>query len=283
MVFRAMLGGLSVGDGQPVALIGVLNASPESFYQDSVYTTPDDLADGALAMVVAGAQIVDVGAMSTAPYLATQISEAEETQRLRLAVEAIAKRVMVPISVDTTRSGPATAGLEAGATIVNDVSGLKSDPAMAPLVAAARAGLLIMAHERTPQQGEPMARVIAALNESLEIARSAGIQEESIVVDPGIGFFRHALAPGLTWHQWDCAVLRGLRELETLGRPICVGASRKSFIGAVSRDEHAANRLFGSLAAHAIAVWNGAHLIRTHDVRETAQSVRVAQAIRGAQ
>src|SRR3990172_7274233 len=145
-----MLGGLSVGDGEPVALIGVLNASPESFYQGSVYTTPDDLADAALAMVAAGAQIIDVGAMSTAPYLTTQISEAEETQRLRLAVEAIAKRVTLPISVDTTRSGPAAAGLEAGATIVNDFSGLKADPEMAVLVAAKRAGLVVMAHERAP-------------------------------------------------------------------------------------------------------------------------------------
>jgi len=152
---------------------------------------------------------------------------------------------------------------------------------MAPLVAAKRAGLLVMAHEQTRRQGGPMARVIAALGESLEIARAAGIPEESIVIDPGIGFFRRALPPGFTWDQWDCAVLRELATLRSLGRPICVGASRKSFIGAVSRDEDAANRLFGSLAAHAIAVLHGAHLIRTHDVRESAQAVRVAESIRG--
>ena len=279
-MLRALLGGLRVGNGEPVALIGALNASPESFYHDSVYTTPDDIADAACAMVDAGAHIIDVGAMSTAPYLETQISEAEETERLVRAVEAIAKRVTLPISVDTTRAGPAAASLEAGATIVNDVSGLKGDPAMAPLVAAKRAGLFIMAHERSPQDGAPMARVIGALSEGLAIARFAGIQDESIVIDPGIGFFRHALPPGLAWYQWDCVVLRELAALKNLGRPICVGASRKSFIGALSRGEDPANRLYGSLAAHTIAVLNGAHLIRAHDVRETAQAVKVAEAIR---
>jgi dihydropteroate synthase len=279
---RANLGGLIVGEGEPVAVIGVINVSPESFYHGSVHTTADDLAETALAMVEAGARLIDVGAMSTAPYLDTQISEEEEISRLCLAVEAIGKRVNVPILVDTPRAASARAALLAGATIVNDISGLKADPSMAFLVAEVHAGLIVMAHEREPVRGEPIPRLMAALSESLEIARRAGIRDETIVVDPGIGFFRRELPDGMDWSLWDCEVLRELATLERLGRPICVGASRKSFIGALTGQEDPGSRLPGSLAAHAIAVVNGAHLIRTHDVAETVQAVRVAEAVRSA-
>jgi dihydropteroate synthase len=263
-----------------VALIGVLNVSPESFYTGSVHRDPDDLLRVAERMVEAGAAILDIGAMSTAPYLPTQVSEDEEAERLASAVRLVSTKLAVPISADTTRSGPARAALEAGASIVNDVSGLTADPAMAPLVAARSAGLIVMARERSSEAtGAPLEIVRALLDESLGIAARAGIVAERIVVDPGIGFFRRQRIP---WHEWDLRVLAGLSVLSDLGRPICVGVSRKSFIGAILGQEDPEDRLPGSLAATALAVVNGAQAIRTHDVAETCQAVRVAEALRDA-
>ncbi|MEK7879157.1 MAG: dihydropteroate synthase [candidate division NC10 bacterium] len=279
MTLRANLGGVTVGEGCPVALIGVLNVSPESFYPGSIYRAPDDLLRAAEAMVEAGARILDVGAMSTAPYLPTRISEAEEANRLAAAVHLLATKLGAPISADTTRSGPARAALEAGATIINDVSGLTVDPAMASLVAKRSAGLIVMASERGGAEiASPVNLVLGLLDESLRIAREAGVTAERTVVDPGIGFFRRQRLP---WSEWDIAVLANLRPLHALGRPLCVGVSRKSFLGAILGQDDPRDRLPGSLAATALAVVNGAHLIRTHDVAETCQAVRVAEAIKG--
>jgi len=280
MTRRANLGGVTVGEGSPVVLVGALNVSPESFYAGSVHRDPDDLLRVAAGMVRAGAAILDIGAMSTAPYLATRISEAEEADRLGSAVHLVSTKLDVPISADTMRSGPARAALEAGATIVNDVSGLTADSAMAGLVALRGAGLIVMARERGGDEaGAPVEVVRRLLAESLRIADGAGIPAERIVVDPGIGFFRRR---GIPWYEWDLALLAGLRALGDLG-PICVGVSRKSFIGALLGQDDPRDRLAGSLAAVALAVANGAHMIRTHDVAETSQAVRVAQAFRDIQ
>ncbi len=287
MTRRAILGGVPVGEGLPVAVMGALNVSPESFYPGSVYPDPDDLLDAAERMVQAGAAILDVGAMSTAPYLPTRIPEAEEAERLGRAVERLAGKLGVPVSADTCRAVPAKAALEAGATIINDVSGLTGDPAVAGLVALAGVGLIVMA---CPGRGElarselsgppadsPISIVAGLLGESLERARSAGVADDRIVVDPGIGFFRHT---GKPWFEWDCEVLARLTDLGSLGRPVCVGVSRKSFIGALLAQDAPGERLVGSLAATAVAVVNEAHLIRTHDVAETSHVIRVAQSIR---
>jgi dihydropteroate synthase len=215
--------------------------------------------------------------MSTAPYLKTQISEAEETERLTRAVETVAACVSLPISADTQRAQPAAAALAAGARIINDVSGLKRDPAMAPLIAAANAGVILMASELTPSAGSPMERIQTALAESLQLARRAGIAATRIVLDPGIGFFRE---PGVPWYEWDCIVLRELAQLRAFGFPLLVGVSRKSFIGKILNQPNAADRLIGSLACAAIAVYNGAHIIRAHDVKETVETVRMAERLR---
>ena len=286
MTCRAILGGVSVGEGLPVAVMGVLNVSPESFYRGSVHADPDDVLGVAEHMVEAGAQILDVGALSTAPYLETEISEQEEADRLGRAVERLAGKLGVPVAADTHRATPVKTALEAGASIINDVSGLTADPEVARLVALAGAGLILMASPRgrravaSEHSGSaadsPVSIVAGLLGESLELARSAGMAEEKVVVDPGIGFFRES---GRPWFEWDCEVLARLGELRDLGRPICVGVSRKSFIGAVLGQADPGERLVGSLAATAVAVVKGAHLIRTHDVAETIQAVRVAQAI----
>src|SRR5262245_34437396 len=181
-------------------------------------------------MVNAEADIIDIGAMSTAPYLKPHISIEEETDRLTRAIAAVAPYITVPISADTQRAQPAAAALAAGAQIINDVSGLKHDPAMASLIANAGAGVIVMASEITPSTGPPMARIQKALEDSLQIAAHAGISRDHLVLDPGIGFFRKL---GMSWDDWDCTVLRELVSLRGLGLPLLVGVSRKSFIGKI--------------------------------------------------
>jgi dihydropteroate synthase len=277
---RATVAGVSVGDGLDVAVVGALNVSPESFYSGSVVADADRLLQAAQAMAWAGAAWLDVGAMSTAPYLEARIPAAQEADRLHWAVGLLTAKLDVPVSADTSRALPARAALEAGARVINDVTGLASDPTLAGLVAEARAGLVLMASPASaPPPGDPIATVLASLTASLSLARAAEIPEDRILVDPGVGFFRGA---PIDWPQWDCRILAGLPALRALGRPLYVGVSRKSFIGALAAVGDPADRLPGTLAATAAAVLGGAHVIRAHDVAETRQAVRVAQAIRRA-
>jgi dihydropteroate synthase len=271
------LAGVSVGDSLPVRVVAILNVSPESFYKGSVQTSLESLAEAARTMTGAGADIIDIGAMSTAPYLKTHLSVEEETDRLARAVGAVVSCVTVPVSADTQRAQAAAAAVGAGARIINDVSGLKHDPAMAGLIARSGSGAIVMASERTPGTGTPMMRVHRALEESLQIAAQAGIPPDHFVLDPGIGFFRQ---PGIPWDEWDCTVLRELASLRVLGFPLLVGVSRKSFIGKIVGQPSATDRLIGSLACATIAVYNGAHLIRAHDVKETVEAVRMAERLR---
>jgi dihydropteroate synthase len=275
---RACLAGVTIGEGLDVAVMGALNVSPESFYAGSVVTRGDEVLRAAEGMMEAGAACIDVGAMSTAPYLAGRISESEEAERLASAVHLVANKLDVPVSADTSRSLPARAALDAGARIINDISGLTEDPGLARLVAETGAGLILVASERAGHgDGSPVEAVMGLLEESLGIAAQAGVPAWVIAVDPGIGFFRRR---GIPWYEWDCRVLAGLEALRGLGRPLCVGVSRKSFIGALAEAAEPSRRLAGSLAATAAAVLHGAHLIRCHDVEETVQAVRVAEAVR---
>ena len=259
--------------------MGVINVSPESFHPGSVYRGDDAVLAAAVAMAEAGAALIDVGARSSAPYLDTAISEAEETERLVRAVGALAAKLAVPVSVDTSRPPVARAALEAGARVVNDVSALV-DPALARVAAEHDAGLILMASPGPDRVVDtPMATVTRILRGALEAACRVGVPEDRVVLDPGIGFFRDA---DVAWHAWDIAVLAGLWELTALGRPLCVGVSRKSFVGAITGHRDPAARLSGSLAATAAAVLAGAALIRTHDVAETVDAVRVAERVRGA-
>jgi len=279
MTHRAILAGVALGRGLPVAVMGALNVSPESFHPGSVHTESSDLIDAARAMVDAGAALIDVGARSTAPYGTATVGDEEERERLARAVEALAAKIPVPISADTTRPGPARAALDAGAQIINDVSGLRH-PEVSALIRERDAGAILMAFPgRAPSGLSAIGSVKALLEESLGRAREAGIPDERVVLDPGIGFFR---GERMSWDEWDASVLAGLGELDSLGRPLCVGVSRKSFLGAIIGRPRTEDRLAGSLAATAVAVWNGASLVRTHDVIETLDAVRVAERIRRA-
>jgi len=274
---RATVAGVVVGDGQQVVIMGALNVSPESFYAGSVQATRDELVRAAVGMVEAGAALVDVGARSTAPYLATDISEADECERLSDAVHALSGVLSVPISADTTRASVARAALEAGARVLNDVSGF-ADREVADVVRTHRASVILMASPRGPDpSGAPLDVVRARLATALAVARDAGIPEECVVLDPGVGFFRHG---AVDWVTWDVDVISGLEELRQLGRPLCVGVSRKSFLGAIAGREDAEDRLAASLAATTVAVLHGAAIIRTHDVAATRDAVRVAERFR---
>ncbi len=272
----ANLAGVEVGDGFPTCLLGVINVSSESFYAASVARGRRALEKRATEMVRDGAVILDVGAMSTAPYLHGSVSEREERRRMVAAIEVLRDKVAVPICVDTQRSRVALAALEAGASIINDVSGMSYDPGMAAVAAHAQ-GLVVMAAETGPTSGAPLAVVTQLLRACGARVRAARISKSRVVFDPGIGFFRQGSLP---WYKFDCVVLGGLSRLRRLGRPLLVGISRKSFVGRICGHADPAERLHGSVAAAAIAVLNGAALVRTHDIAATRDAVRMAEAIR---
>jgi dihydropteroate synthase len=273
----ANLGGVRVGGDAAVVVMGALNVSPESFYAGSVHRDREALVRAGTAMARAGAVILDVGARSTAPYLPTAIDDAEETERLGAAVEALVTKVGLPVSADTARAAAARAALDAGATIINDVTAF-SDPEVARLVAERGASAVLMASPAAasgaPGDTEPLATVAGILGAALGRARAAGVDDGCLVLDPGIGFFRDA---AVSWDVWDTTVLARLDALACLGRPLCVGVSRKSFLGAITGHGDPARRLPASLAATALAVERGAAVVRTHDVAETVDAVRVAE------
>lgn len=278
MKSTSILAGVRVGESEPVRIMGVINASPESFYSGSVASGDKKISRLAEAMDQEGADFIDVGAMSSAPYLKTAISEAEEARRLFRAVNAVRRATKLPISIDTFRLAPALAGFSAGADILNDITGLAASPELGPIAKKSR-GVILMAHPRAAQWTfkNPLLDTSRLLKACLNRAKQAGIPKNRIVLDPGIGFFRTARVP---WWKWDLAILRELKKLSSLGSPLLIGVSRKSFIGRLMGGVPAAERLSGSIAAAAVAVLRGASLVRTHDVRQTREALSVVKMIR---
>ena len=286
----AKLGSLKVGSGWHVAVMGVINLSEDSFFSGSIVKS-DEVLLRAEKMVEEGADILDIGAMATGPTSAPVPPE-KEKKMLVPAVRRICSELDVPVSVDTQRADVAEEAISNGASAVNDVTGLKGDSRMADIVGRTGSSLVVMASRKLPGDVLGMEEIIAELRKSLAVCRSHGIPLSRVVVDPGVGHWPGRLAllrerkgkPGklspATLH--DIQILLNLRRMRSLGRPICVGISRKSFVGEVLGGRPPEGRLHGSLAATAIAVLNGANLIRTHDVRETVDAVRVAEAIANA-
>ena len=252
-------------------VMGIINATPDSFSDGSAY---DPLEHG-LELAKQGADILDVGGESTRPN-AAPVDAAEERRRTEGVVRELSRRTSLPISIDTTKASVAAAALDAGAEIVNDVSGLARDPELAR--AAKGAALCLMHMRGTPQEMQSRAvyadlhgEVEQELAQALERARAAGIPEVRIALDPGLGFAKTA-AHNLT-------LLRRLRELAQLGRPLVVGASRKSFIGAAT-GRAAPDRVVGSVAAAVLAASHGAAVVRVHDLAATREALAVADAVR---
>jgi dihydropteroate synthase len=291
-MITAKLGKVKVGDGHPVSMIGVINLSPDSFYRKSV-RNPEQAMARAREMVEQGATIIDVGAMATGPR-AKPIPVDFELRRMVPAVKAIA-RLGITISADTQRAEVAEAAVRAGAAVVNDVSGLKADPKMAEAIADCGCSAILMASSRAPGDVYGDEEIKRALAGSLDICKKHGIPLKRVVLDPAVGYWparlkrlgqKSKVQLGGRPHSYaaflDLRILARLAEFRKLGRPICVGISRKSFVGAVTGLKDPDQRLMGSLAASAVAVFNGADVLRTHDPAETMQAVKIAEAIRSA-
>ena len=228
-------------------------------------------------MINEGASFIDIGAKSTAPYLEAQIPIGEEIRRAVWAISTIREHVKVPISIDTTNAKVAEEAIKAGADIINDVTGLKGDPNMARVAREYDVPIIVCAYKEVKNFMDPIQEVLEALRESLQIAYKNDIGKNKIAIDPAIGFLRPQYPP---WYEWDSKVIANLNLLKVFGLPILVGISRKSFIGAITGRKDPLERLAGSLAATAIAMWNGANIIRTHDVKETLDAIKVANFIR---
>jgi len=262
-----------LAQGRPLVM-GVLNVTPDSFSDGDRFSDPEAAINHARRMVAEGADIIDIGAESTRPYGGAEaVSLEEEMRRLKPVLPAVLS-LGIPVSIDTMKAAVATYALGAGAVIVNDVWGLQHDPDMARVVAGRGAPVLVM-HNR--DKADPaidiMADIHAFFERSLEIAEKAGIARDRIVLDPGIGF-------GKTADQ-SLLVIARFADLKSFSLPLMIGASRKRFIDKVS-PAPPDQRLGGSLAAHLAAVANGAMIVRTHDVAETLQALKVAAAIRSA-
>jgi dihydropteroate synthase len=253
------------------AVMGVLNVTPDSFSDGGQFVAPAQALEQARRMIAEGADIIDIGAESTRPYGSEPVSAAEEMKRLQ-PVLADVVALGVPVSIDSMKSDVVGWALDQGAAIANDVWGLQRDASMAGLVAGRHVPVIVM-HNRDAADPaiDIMQDIVDFFARSLEIAAKAGVASDMIVLDPGIGF-------GKTPEQSMIALAR-LGELQSFGLPVLVGASRKRFISTVTPSEPQ-QRLGGSIAAHLLAARNGANIIRTHDVAETVQALRVDAAIR---
>jgi len=253
------------------AVMGVLNVTPDSFSDGGQFTAPERALAQARRMMAEGADLIDIGAESTRPYGSQPISADEELQRLQPVLPDVVA-LGVPVSIDSMKSAVVAWALDQGAAIANDVWGLQRDAGMAGVVAERNVPVIIM-HNR--DSADPDIDIMQDIADffaaSLDIAARAGISADKIVLDPGIGF-------GKTPEQSMTALAR-LAELQSFGLPLLVGASRKRFISTVTPSEPH-QRLGGSIAAHLLAAQNGARIIRTHDVAETVQALRVTAAIR---
>lgn len=295
----------NIRDSQNIVthVMGILNSSPESFYKESVYITRQAVRDRAKSIEDEGGSFVDVGGMSTAPYLNTVVSERVESERVVTAVKAVNDGCNLPISVDTCRSVVAQKALREGAVVINDVTGLKYDRQMARVVKDHEASVILGAYGGGISEGLPQTRSAAnksdggdcgahiqmtkrLLAQSLKIASDAKVSPSKIAIDPSIGFFRdRAMGNFYTkisddWASRDIQILAELSALRDIqSRSIAVSVSNKSFLGRITNRDKASERAHATVAAEAIAVKHGADIIRTHNVAAACDAAAVASRI----
>ncbi|MBM4018785.1 MAG: dihydropteroate synthase [Planctomycetes bacterium] len=275
--FTIRIGRRQLAVGPRCALVGVVNVTPDSFSDGGRFLDPQTAVRHGRRLAAAGADILDIGGESTRPG-ADPVPEEEELARVLPVIRALAAEADVPLSIDTRHARVAREALAAGASLVNDVTGLTGDPLMARTVAETDAGLVVMhilgdprTMQQDPRYENLMADICRFLRRGITAAREAGVAEDRIIIDPGIGFGK---TPG-----HNVAILARLGELRSLGRPIMVGPSRKRFIGQLTGVETPAERTLGTAAACALAVAGGALLLRVHDVAEMRQALAVASAV----
>jgi dihydropteroate synthase len=288
------IGNITIADKSPVTVMGIINVSPESFYKDSIRITTKEIAKAVIRMQREGAHIIDIGAMSTAPYLENNIPIEKEVERMKKAIRVIRKNCSLPISVDTPRSAVAKEAINLEVDCLNDITGLKYDVNMACVVAESGLPIIMGAYARNRRinsQSPSMVTgkilsTIMLLKDSLNIAKKFGIDNEKIIIDPSVGFFRangknpfFTLMKDIPWYIRDIEIISRLHELNKyLSNPICVSVSRKSFIGKLFNLE-TEERLIPSLAFEIISTLNGAKIIRTHNVKETVQALTACEIV----
>ena len=277
----AKIANISVGGRNPVRIMGILNTSPESFYKKSISTTCTNIRNAVIEMENQGADFIDVGGMSTAPYLSTNISEKIESERILNAIKIIQNVSNLPISVDTCRSSVAKNVLENNVEIINDISGLKYDKKMKDVISKFQPSLILCAYDSKTIFGNTINSTKKLLADSLKIAKKSNISDKKIVLDPAIGFFRKTgkgkffTKIKTDWVERDLSVIKNLNSIK-MNYPILISVSNKSIIGNLLEKENPSDRLFGSITAEAICVLNGADLIRTHNVMATRDAITIA-------
>jgi len=262
---------------QRTHVMGILNVTPDSFSDGGRYFGLDKAVKRGLDMAREGADIIDVGGESSRPY-AQRISKAEEINRIVPVIEALHKELSIPISIDTVRSAVAHEAIKAGASIINDISALRSDSNMAHLAAEAGVPIILMHMKGSPRdmQDDPayeylVSEILHFLKNAVDLALSAGIREDLIILDPGIGF-------GKTFDH-NLRIIRDLHRFDSLQRPMLLGTSNKAFIGHILAKD-ADERDTGSMAAIAASVMKGAHIVRVHNVKKAVETVKMIDAIK---
>ena len=275
------LGNVVVGGKNPIRIMGILNTSPESFYKKSIKTTKQNISNTIKQMELDGADFIDVGGMSTAPYLSTLVSEKVEFNRISNAIKIIQNVSNLPISVDTCRASVAKSALDLGVDIINDISGLKYDNQMIDVISNFSPSLILCSFDTRRVLGNQITATKNLLKKSINILKKIEFPSNNIVLDPAIGFFRKSgKGPFFTKIRSDCFVryLQVIQNLSSIKQkyPILISVSNKSFIGKLLEKENPDDLLFGSIAAEVVSVLNGADIIRTHNVLETKDAVVVA-------
>lgn len=258
--------------------MGVLNVTPDSFSDGGLYLNKEKAVDHAFRLAEEGADIIDVGGESTRPGSAT-VPLNEEIRRTIPVIEAISKKLNVPVSIDTYKAEVAKRAIDAGASIINDISGLRFDPEM-PGTAAEAGVPVILVHikgkpkdmQQNPVYEALIPEIMDYLRVSICIAEEAGIAGDKIIIDPGIGF-------GKTYEH-NLEIIKNLEEFTMLRKPVAIGVSRKAFIGKVLGNATPSERLEGTAAAVAISIFNGANIVRVHDVKEMVKVVKIADSIK---
>jgi len=283
---KVKISNLEIGNGTP-KIMGILNVSPESFYKESISIGKKIISERAREIEEEGADIIDIGAMSTAPYLDTSISVEKEIERMRYSIKAVKEVCRIPISVDTPRAEVAEASIELGVDLINDVTGLKYDERMKEIVFLSKLPVIVGAYGKksnTYMSGDIL-ETTEILQESLDLAHENGIRDNKIIIDPLIGFFRstgnNPFFTKISHHNWyerDLNIISGLNNMSKISNPICISVSRKSFIGKLFNLTES-ERLIPSLISQIVCVLNGASIIRTHDVKETKMCLDLLQRI----
>ena len=275
MIFRALKYKFTFP--HPAIVMGILNVTPDSFSDGGKFFDIESAVSRGIQMAEEGADIIDVGGESTRPQ-AKSVTEEEELRRVIPVIEMLAKRIKIPISIDTVKPGVARAAIQAGASIINDVGANRADDSMRKIVAETGAGYVLMHMQGTPkdmqinpQYKDVIEEIFGFFERQLELAKLAGISLDQIVLDVGIGFGKTV--------EHNLKLIAHLERFKALGRPMLLGVSRKSFIGKISANVEAAERLPGSLACVVLGLEAGAHIFRAHDVSETVQALRVAEAV----